>query len=308
MATNLPRNVDPEKWGKASEKHLENAEGAASWNQQMFIDSIPWEHDKFRELLEKYSKVPADEVTSDIIQIGQSMEVGQVSLHRILHLRAFPGIRWNNPGMESALKRLTAPDSTDTFLEIGGFMCQTLRRLVFEGVDSSRLYGTDLHSEFFELGYQQFRDRDTLKATLVEGDFLLPEDEYATSAMAETFNGKISIAHASNFFHLFSWDSQLVICERIVRFFRPGLDSADKPALVFGQHTGSIEPGEKRIGDFRTFLHDQTTFQSLWDEVGRRTGTSWKASVQVVGTEAPKPNAWSEDARIMHYTVTRELR
>lgn len=83
------------------------------------------------------------------------------------------------PEMQNAIERLRAPNSQDTFLELGGFIFQTIRRLAFEGVDSTRLYGTDLHAEFVELGYKQFRDRETLKATLVVGDLLLPDEEYA---------------------------------------------------------------------------------------------------------------------------------
>ncbi len=194
-----------------------------------------------------------------------------------------------------------APGSQDTFLELGGFICQTIRQLVFEGVDSARLYGTDLHPEFVELGYEQFRYRETLKATFVTGDFLLPDEEYAASKMAATFNEKMTIVHATNFFHLFSWKSRLVICERIVHFFRPGL-GAENPAIVFGSHIGSVKPGE--IEAFGIFLHDETTFQSLWDEVGKKTGTCWNVSMQVVET-LPNPISLGEDARVMQYVVTQ---
>lgn len=207
--------------------------------------------------------------------------------------------------MQNAIERLKAPGSQDTFLELGGFICQTIRQLAFDGVDSARLYGTDLHAEFIELGYEQFRDRQSLQATFVAGDLLIPDADYGTSAIATTFDGKISIAHAANFFHLFSWDSQLVICERIVRFFRRGL-GAENPAVLFGVHMGSLKPGDMRVGAFRVFLHDQSTFQSLWDEVGRKTGTSWKVSMHAMATAPPKPNAYGEDARAMRYVVTQE--
>lgn len=204
--------------------------------------------------------------------------------------------------MQKAIERLKAPGSQHTFLELGGFMCQTIRQLVIEGVDSARLYGTDLHSEFIELGYEQFRDRETLKATLLAGDMLLPDEEYAASELARTFDGKVTMIHAANFFHLFSWESQVVIGERIVRFFRRGSGADSPPAVLFGVHMGSLEPGE--IEAFRVFLHDETTFQSLWDEVGKKTNTRWKVAMQVAPT-TPRPNAFGEHARTMHYAVTQ---
>lgn len=204
--------------------------------------------------------------------------------------------------MQKVIERLKAPGSQDAYLELGGFMCQTIRVLAFEGIDSARLYGTDLHAEFLELGYEQFRDRETLKATLVAGDMLAPDEEYTNSEVAKTFDGKISIIHAGNFFHLFSWESQLVICERIIRFFKRG-SSAGSPAVVFGSHIGSVKPGEIEV--FRIFLHDETTFQSLWDEVGNKTGTRWKVSMQIVALTPPKPNAYGEDSRVMRFVVTQ---
>ncbi|KAI0489487.1 hypothetical protein F4859DRAFT_152806 [Xylaria cf. heliscus] len=297
--------VHADKWGRETEKQLD-AGDLESWREQMYVDAIPWEHGRFRELLEQYSKIPSDEVTAEILEIrDKAWEVAKypcIGHFTYVRLLEFGG---NNPGMQKAIERLKAPGSQDTFLELGGFICQTIRQLAFEGVDSARLYGTDLHAEFIELGYLQFRDRETLKATFVAGDMLIPDVEYAASAMARTFNAKISIAHASNFFHLFSWESQLVICERIVRFFPRGL-SAENPALLFGVHMGSLKPGEMRVGTFSVFLHDEETFQLLWDEIGRKTGTKWKVSMQAMATAPPKPNVYGENARAMRYVVSQE--
>ncbi|KAI0444063.1 hypothetical protein F4803DRAFT_512518 [Xylaria telfairii] len=297
--------VQADKWGKDTEKQLD-AKDLESWRKQIYVDTVPWEHERFRRLLEDYSKIPRHEVTAEILKIrDKAWEVAKypcIGYFTYVRLVEFDG---NSPGMQSAIERLKAPGSQDTFLELGGFICQTIRQLAFDGVDSARLYGTDLHAEFIELGYEQFRDRQSLQATFVAGDLLIPDADYASSAMATTFDGKMSIAHAANFFHLFSWDSQLVICERIVRFFRRGL-GPENPAVLFGVHMGSLKPGDMRVGAFRVFLHDQATFQSLWDEVGRKTGTTWNVSMHAMATAPPKPNAYGEDARAMRYVVTQQ--
>lgn len=215
-------------------------------------------------------------------------------------MREFDG---NNTEMFKAINRLKAPGSQDTFLEMGGFLFHTLRRLVYEGVDSTRLYGTDLHTEFFDLGYQQFRDRETLKSTFVPADMLLSDAEYEASAVPKTLDGKISIIHAANFFHLFTWDAQLLIGERIVRFFQRGL-SADTPAVLFGYHAGSLNPGEFKVGGtIPVFLHGEDTFQSLWDEIGKKTDTKWKVSMEATTGIEPYPNGFNAAAREMRYVV-----
>lgn len=296
--------VDRHEWGKDMEKQLENV---GSWKEEMYLDGIPNEYSRFRELLEKYSKVPPDEVVSEIFKIREKAwaiaNYPCIGHFMYLPMREFDGN--NNTEMYKAIDRLKAPGSQDTFLEIGGFLFHTLRRLVYEGVDSTRLYGTDLHAEFFELGYQQFRDRETLKSTFVTADLLLSDAEYEASAVPKTLDGNISLIHATNFFHLFTWDAQIRICERIVRFFRRGL-SADTPAVLFGFHAGSLTPGEYQVGGtIPVFLHGEDTFQSLWDEVGKKTGTNWKVSMQATTGTEPYPNALNEVAREMRYVVTQ---
>ncbi|KAI0521375.1 hypothetical protein F5B22DRAFT_571176 [Xylaria bambusicola] len=295
-----------EKWGVESEKNI-GVDDAQAYKDKVWVDTIPWDYNLFRELLEKYSKVAPDQVEAEIFKIrDKAWAIAKypcIGYFTFLRLLEFGG---ENPVMVKAIERLKAPGSQETFLELGGFICQTIRQLAYEGVDSARLYGSDLHPEFLELGYEMFHDRDTLKATLVAGDLLVPDEEYASSAMAKTFNGKINIAHASNFFHLFGWDAQLVICERIVRFFRRGL-SRETPAVLFGSHLGSVQPGPMKAGGFSVYAHDEKTFQSLWDEVGKKTGTSWKVSMEVLSVASPKVNPFSDNARRMRYIVTGEL-
>ncbi|KAI8625979.1 hypothetical protein F5Y19DRAFT_466774 [Xylariaceae sp. FL1651] len=300
----MAHTINTDKWGKEAEKQLGN-DDLGSWRKEMYADAIPWVYDRFRKLLENYSKIPSDEVEAEIFKIrDKAWEIAKypcIGRFTFVRLLEFGG---DAPEMQKAIERLKEPGSQETFLELGGFIFQTIRQLAFEGVDSARLYGTDLHAEFIDLGYEQFRDRETLNATFVAGDLLLPENEYAASEMARVFDGKFSIVHASNFFHLFSWKSQLLICERIVRFFRRG-SSAENPAVLFGEHTGSVKPGETEF--FQAFLHDETTFQALWDEVGKKTATRWKVSVQALATTPPSPNAFGDNARAMRYVVSQVM-
>ncbi|KAI1467862.1 uncharacterized protein F4812DRAFT_427875 [Daldinia caldariorum] len=293
--------INTEKWGKETEKHF-GAIYDGVWDRDMYVDDIPWENGRFRELLENYSKIPPSEVEAEISRIrDKAWNVAKypcIGFFAYLRLNEFDD---SEPEMHKAVERLKAPGSKDAFLEIGGFICHTIRWLTYIGVDSERLYGTDLHDEFLELGYKQFRDRSTSKATFVAGDILLPDEEYAASPLAQTFNGKMSVIHASNFFHLFSWESQLVICERIVRFFKPGLGAAGDPAVLFGYHRCSDSPGE--TDKFRIYLHSEATFQSLWDEVGKRTATSWKVTMEPLPIPILTSHVFGREAKAMRYVV-----
>lgn len=65
--------VDRVEWGKDMEKQLENVQ---SWKEEMYLKEIPNEYSRFRELLEKYSKVPSDEVVSEIFKIVRNNKEG----------------------------------------------------------------------------------------------------------------------------------------------------------------------------------------------------------------------------------------
>lgn len=105
-----------------------------------------------------------------------------------------------------------------------------VRQLASEGVPGDRLYGTDLHIGFLDLGYEPFDDRGWSRATYIEGDLLNENDE----RLIDIFRGKIDIIYASAFFHLFECEGQLRAAKRMIGFLRP--DNPD--AMIYGQNQG----------------------------------------------------------------------
>ncbi|TDZ44938.1 Methyltransferase trt5 [Colletotrichum trifolii] len=166
-----------------------------------------------------------------------------------------------------------AGDSQDRLLDLGTCGGQALRQLTHDGADSSRLFGVDLRPEFLDIGYDLFQDKGRFHATLVAGNVLDPADANLTA-----LNGRVSIVWANAFFHLFDWKQQVAAATRIVGFLRPGI----RDALVFGRHLGSVEPKESEDRGRTRFLHDQGSFQRLWDEVGEKTGTRWRVWLEHV--------------------------
>lgn len=152
---------------------------------------------------------------------------------------------------------------------------QVVRKLAFDGVDPSRLYGTDLSAEFLDLGYELFNDREKFGPdSFVAANLLDASDEGA-----KKLDGKVTLVSAGNFFHLFDWDQQMLAATRIIKFLKPGITNA----VIMGGHIGSSKPGNfTAVTGATRYLHDPETFQKLWDEAGLKTGTKWKVSSQLL--------------------------
>jgi hypothetical protein len=149
---------------------------------------------------------------------------------------------------------------------VGCCLGQVLRQFRADGVDGSQLFGTDLEPKLFEIGFAMFRDRDKLGATFVAGDLIDPDD-----AGTHALRGKVTIMHAASFFHLFSWTQQLYIGSRLVSFLKPDT----RNGLIYGRHVGIVEPRSPEVDTRAPYLHNQQSFQRLWDEVGLMTNTKW---------------------------------
>ncbi len=202
------------------------------------------------------------------------------------------------------LARLTAPGSRDALLDLGCCVGQALRQLAADGVDGARLFGTDLHREFIELGYELFRDRDTFAATFAAGDMLKqPAGDGDGDSDLSALEGKVTMVYAGNFFHLFTWDQQVVIARRLVeRCLRPGTSDA----LFMGTQIGSVVPGEVApSGRSRRYWHDGASFQRLWDDVGAATSTAWRAEVNALSDDPVPLPGFGKDTRYLRWTVSQ---
>lgn len=145
-------------------------------------------------------------------------------------------------------------------------MGQVLRQFRADGVAGSQLFGTDINRELFEIGFSLFRDQDSLGATFVAGDLIDPDD-----TRTHALRGKITMVHAASFFHLFTWTQQLFIGNRLVSFLKPGT----RNGLIYGRHVGIADPRSSGLETQTPHLHNQESFQKLWDEVGSMTNTKW---------------------------------
>ncbi|KAJ5118118.1 uncharacterized protein N7443_003200 [Penicillium atrosanguineum] len=202
---------------------------------------------------------------------------------------------YNSAAYPEILARLK---SGDKYLDLACALGQDIRHLIFKGAIPSNLYGSDLRPEFFNLGYDLFFDRSTLKATFIASDIF---DD--TSALLRQLAGKLDIINAASFFHLFDWDSQVSVAKQVVKLLRPVSGS-----LLVGRHSGNVRPGKRDGSELRgpIYRHDTVSFRRLWEQVGRETGTEWEADITEEKWEDLQTHADSDEGAFkMQYVIRR---
>ena len=146
----------------------------------------------------------------------------------------------------------------------------TIRKLVYDGVPSSRVYGLDIDRAFIDQGYELFRDSNTLSSPFVVADlFSLPSTE-----LIEKLGGGVDIVYAASFFNLFNWDQQILLASHVIRLMKPKTGS-----MLLGRQLGSLEAGEYphlKMDGSTTYWHDIESWKKLWTEAGKSTNSLWR--------------------------------
>lgn len=203
---------------------------------------------------------------------------------------------------------MLSKDNADppVFLDLGCAFAQDLRRLVADGVDSSRCYGTDLRLDFLELGYELFRDRETLRSKFIAADVLEEggDAEGKENPLMRELEGKVDIINASSFFHLFTLEQQKVAARVVVRLLKPRKGSLllgrQKASAVAGNTTGRSQVAKK-------FWHSEESWKGFWREIGEEVGAEFEVEVRMLGDrfgtlEKPLEEA---DGLAMSFSVRR---
>jgi len=175
-------------------------------------------------------------------------------------------------------------------LDIGCCFGNDLRRAIADGFPKENILGSDIHSEFWELGYKLFRDtKDTFPAPFVPADAFDDEKLKAVDPLYDTqavpsplpdlssltslnpLRGHVSAVHTSAFFHLFNEEQQLDLARRLA-----GLLSPEPGSIIFGAHGGRETKGHRDYesrGGRRMFCHGPESWKELWDGSVFRRGT-----------------------------------
>lgn len=140
------------------------------------------------------------------------------------------------------------------------------------------------------LGYELFRDRSSLPpSTFIEADIF----DSSESRGLKSLEGQMNAVHVASFLHLFDWETQVAACERIVKLLKD-----ETGTTVFGRQVGNEKAHERQnvvaLGKGTVWRHDGESFERMWEEVGRRTGTRWSVEVEMA-----KGEGWVNKGRAM---------
>ncbi|KAH8666803.1 hypothetical protein BX600DRAFT_511702 [Xylariales sp. PMI_506] len=250
-------------------------------------------NDETRDLLERYSHFPPNEVVARIVKVRDQLwdlfpfpTVGQfrfveLNLHR---QQIFPTI-------------LARVQEGDRFLDVGCCFGQEMRKMALEGAPTENMYGLELQRGFVELAYDFFGDRDTFKGHFIVGDLADP-----SNAEIKALHGTVDIAHLGMFLHLWDLEGQTQMCTRIAELMSP------KPgSLVIGHSAGRTEPSEwfNPVGK-SMYKHNGESFAKMWEEVGKRTGSTWKVNAWLQETKIEGRHWDDPQARKLMFEVERQ--
>ena len=157
--------------------------------------------------------------------------------------------------------------SGSLFLDLGCGLGQDIRRLVHDGAPAENLIGLDLESDYINLGFELFNDRETLRSTFLAQDFA--EDTPELVSLAK----KVKVINSGYFMHLWTWEKQLGAAKRMIQLLSPGSGS-----IITGVHFGSrsagittnVVPGLEGI-----YIHSRESLAELWSQAGKETQTQW---------------------------------
>ncbi|KAL8739977.1 MAG: hypothetical protein Q9190_007268 [Brigantiaea leucoxantha] len=238
------------------------------------LDAVPA---AAKALLETYSHIPPQEVLSHVIDIRQKAW----QIHRYPCIGQFRFLDLSislTPAYPKILERLKNENAK--LLDMGTCFGQDIRKLVADGAPAESLYGADLRGDFWELGYDLFRDRDALRAGFIQGDIFDNDREKGNFTELE---GRLDIIHAASFLHLFDRDSQKRICKRFVELLRPRAGS-----VILGRQAGNENANhyphrttERGI----VWRHNAESWREMWEEVGSETGTRWNVQGGIVARD-----------------------
>ena len=147
----------------------------------------------------------------------------------------------------------------ERFLDLACGFGNIARNLVYDGAPEENIISTDLRGEFWDLGYQMFRDRERFNGDFRQGDVF--DKDYL-----HDLDGTIDILHTSAFLHLFDVSLQQKILRRILQ-----LMSSKPGTIIFGRQVGNTIPYQVLKHSMRPgrglYQHNEESFKAMFKEV-----------------------------------------
>ncbi|KAL8974488.1 MAG: hypothetical protein Q9197_001278 [Variospora fuerteventurae] len=184
-----------------------------------------------------------------------------------------PTLPWYN----EILNRLIKRDSS--ILDIGCCFGQDLRFLAADGAPTAKMYATDIVSDFWELSYDLFRDKDSFRAEFITADVLNP------ASPLTVLKGEVDIFLVNQVFHLFDKERQIQVAKNIIAL-------SSKDSWVVGWQVGSVDGvalpvrtqtggSSGSAGSQTKQFHNKETWEAMWQRAGEETNTQWSVETHM---------------------------
>lgn len=160
-------------------------------------------------------------------------------------------------------------------LDLGCCFGADVRRFIYDGAPAENCFGSDISEIFLDLGYKLFNDADRMRGRFMVANIFKLDEDVDDHAKLNKMKGDIDILYVSSFFHLFSLAAAIDLGVIVVSLLRPV-----KGSVVVGRQAGTTQPGENAdsaaMDGGKQYRHNVASMTDMWNEIGRRTGTSWK--------------------------------
>ncbi|KAF7192322.1 Methyltransferase adrK [Pseudocercospora fuligena] len=209
--------------------------------------------DRTRQMLQTYSRIASSDVVAHI-------EHAQQRAWDLAPFASVGAMTWLNSYLRLHISYDTVLDRVKagaSILDCGCMIAPDLRELAYAGTPSDKMYGFDIQSEFFDIGYDFYKDRNSFKAHFFPADVVKDFSESELASLA----GQIDI-----------------ICLGQESMFLGSQNGYP------GGHDILIRDGSQRIlpQSDRIFLGDAEQIKEIWTEVGEKTNTKWKVESRLL--------------------------
>ncbi|THG92561.1 hypothetical protein EW026_g8377, partial [Hermanssonia centrifuga] len=209
------------------------------------------------------------------------------------------------------------------FLDMACCVGNDVRKAVDDGFPVNQALASDLEPGFWDVGHKLFKSTpETFPVPFIPGDafnsvFLAPAPvstslpdgpvpPLSSLTSLTPLIGRLSVIHASSFFHLFNEELQLQLAKRLGSLLSP-----EPGSFIFGSHAGLPEGGLRSLnlrGSARVvemFCHSPESWKELWEKEVFGEG---KVKVEAFLTEVQRqdlPDMIIDKRYIMVWSATR---
>jgi SAM-dependent methyltransferase len=219
-----------------------------------------------RHLLESYSGIPSESVFEHVVSLRD--EAWKIFPYPCIgQFRFLEAGVTNCEEYDEVIERLRKGQK---LLDMACCFGQTVRQLVADGAPSENIYGCDLQSDFIELGYKLFQDRDKLRTKFLVADI------FDASSPLKDLQGSFDIIYTGSFFHLWGLQQQKEVSKAVASLLCPRSGS-----MILGRQVGAVEAAERTSATGTMFRHNIDSFKTLWKEIGDDLGVTFTVSASL---------------------------